>query len=133
MTRRMRKLLGLAIALLVIGGGAGAAQAEEHAVCPICERASSNTAGYGTHAVNTLGRGAANTLLGWTEIIRQPTQTAKEGGNVLVGIGRGVGQGVKRTLSGVGEVLTFWTPKMNDNYVTFAKDCPICMGKAKKQ
>lgn len=132
MSRGTRSLLGLAIGLLVIMGGADLVRAEEGgAVCPICSSAGSDTAGYGSHAVHTLGRGATNTLLGWTEIIRQPSQTAKAGGNVAVGIGRGVSESVKRTLAGVGEVLTFWAPKTKDGYVTFAQDCPICMGKTK--
>ena len=47
MSRGMRSLLGLAIGLLVIIGGADPVRAEEGAVCPICSRAGSDTAGYG--------------------------------------------------------------------------------------
>jgi len=77
----------------------------------------------------TLGRGAVNALLGWTELIHQPAQEAKAGRNVLAGIGKGVGEGVVRTLAGVGEVLTFWTPRVQDRYLRFAEDCPVCMGR----
>jgi putative exosortase-associated protein (TIGR04073 family) len=97
--------------------------------CQICKHASDQQAGYAETAGLTLARGAANTALGWTELIRQPADEVKRGGNVVVGIGKGVGQGVVRTLSGIGEVLTFWTPKVHDRYVRFATDCPICMGR----
>jgi len=124
--------LCLAFGLLALFGGAGQVRAEEpRTVCPICSKAGNQSAGYGDHAVHTLGRGAVNTLFGWTEMLRQPTETAKEGGNVATGIGRGIGQSVTRTLAGVGEVLTFWSPKTKDGYVNFAHDCPICLGKKK--
>ena len=101
----------------------------EMKTCSICSKASSDTSSYPTKAGNMLMRGAANTLLGWTEVIRQPAQTVKEGGNVFTGLARGLGYGIKRTVAGAGEVLTFWTPKMQDSYMHFAEDCPICMGK----
>lgn len=125
-TRWLAVLLGCALWL----GGAQAAPAEEspRPICPICSRANEDTAAYPSKAVATLGRGAANTFLGWTELIRQPAQEAKAGGNVLLGIGKGVGHGVTRTLAGVGELLTFWSPKVQDRYLRFATDCPVCMG-----
>ena len=49
---------------------------------------------------------------------------------MLTGIGKGVSEGLMRTLAGVGEVLTFWTPKVQDRYLYFATDCPVCMGRA---
>ena len=110
-------------------GGASPARAEEtKRICPICGNASSDPASYSAKAGTTLVRGSANTLLGWTELIRQPVEETKAGGNILVGIGKGVGQGVMRTVEGIGELLTFWTPKVHDHYVHFAKDCPVCMG-----
>ncbi len=42
-----------------------------------------------------------------------------------LGLANGVGQGVTRTLTGLGEIITFWTPKVNDQYIHFAKDCPL--------
>lgn len=129
MTRWLAVILGCAVWL----GGAHAALAEEpqRTICPICSRANKEAAAYPTKAVATLGRGAANTFLGWTELIRQPAEEVKAGGNVLMGIGKGVGQGVTRTLAGVGELLTFWAPKVQDRYLRFATDCPVCMGSNK--
>ena len=131
MRERTPRLLGVVIGCLFLWlGGSAPVQAEEpKATCPICGRATDEAVRYPSKAGHTLVRGAANTLLGWTELIRQPAQEAKDGGNVLTGIGKGVGQSVKRTLAGVGEVLTFWTPKVGHSYVHFANDCPICMGR----
>lgn len=128
-----QQLLGVLITLIVGLGCSGQAMAEDHAVphtiCPICKQANDQASNYSTNASHTLARGAANTILGWTEVIRQPAEEVKEGGNVFTGILRGVGKGVKRTLAGAGEVLTFWTPKTSRGYVHFAHDCPLCMGK----
>ena len=127
---RQRLIMGVALGLFAMGGWPAAARAgEQETLCPICKRASSDTASYPSKAGNTLIRGTANALLGWTEIIRQPAQEVKAGGNVFTGIAKGAGQGVKRTLAGAGEVLTFWTPKVQHRYVHFADDCPVCMGK----
>ena len=101
--------------------------AKAPAVCPICHRAVDSSTPYSEKAGKTLVRGAANTALGWTELISQPVQEAKNGGNVFVGIGKGLGMTVQRTAAGLGEILTFWTPKVNNEYVKFATDCPICM------
>lgn len=121
------------VAPLLIGlwlfGACQPAMAAEAEQCPICHRANNEEASYPSKAGNTLARGAANTLLGWTELIRQPAAEVEAGGNVLTGIGKGMGESVKRTLAGAGEVLTFWTPKVQKSYVHFATDCPICMGR----
>ena len=127
--RRRTMVMSLAVGAALLLGGSGTALA----ACPICGRASDESANYPTKAGSTLVRGASNTLLGWTELFRQPVDEVKSGGNVVTGIGKGVGQTVKRTLAGLGEVLTFWTPKVDDSYVHFAKDCPICMGKQQQQ
>ena len=99
------------------------------AVCPLCGRISNPQTDYPTKAGTTLLRGATNTLFGWTEIIRQPAQEAKAGGNVATGLYHGITQGVARTVGGAGEMLTFWMPKVQDKYLHFNKDCPLCMGK----
>lgn len=128
MRGRTRMLIGLMLGGMVLLGFSGPVMAKE-GMCPVCSKASDESASYPAKAGYTLVRGAANTLLGWTELIRQPTTEVKNGGNVFVGLGKGVGQTVKRTLAGAGEVLTFWTPKVQGHYVHFAQDCPVCTGK----
>ncbi len=130
MSRQKRTLIGFAIGLAtVLGGPRWAVAAEQRAVCPICGHVSTDTISYSTKAGYTLARGAANTLLGWTELIRQPAQEVKEGGNVVTGIAKGISHSVRRTLAGAGEVLTFWIPKIQHRYLYFAHDCPVCMTK----
>ena len=130
MSRAQRRLTKLAVGLaVVLGSPQWGLAAEQRAVCPICGHASTDTLPYSTKAGYTLARGAANALLGWTELIRQPAQEVKEGGNVFTGIAKGVGHSVRRTFAGAGELLTFWTPKVQHRYIYFAHDCPVCMGK----
>ena len=123
--------IGLVSALCLGAPGVvpAAETSQQKVMCPICGKANDQNATLSTKAGSTLARGATNTLLGWTELMRQPAEEVKEGGNVLTGMAKGVGETFKRTLSGVGEVLTFWTPKTKNGYIHFAKDCPICMGK----
>lgn len=100
-------------------------EAEKKPLCPICLAANKNTATYAEKAGNTLVRGVLNFGLGWTEFILQPAHEVKSGGNVATGIAKGLGQGVMRTLGGLGEVLTFWTPKMGEDYLHFTQNCPL--------
>ena len=132
MRRNTRTCVGVLLGLAVLLGCSSQARAEGKA-CPICSKAGDQKASYSAKASCTLVRGTTNTLLGWTELIRQPANEVKDGGNVFTGIGKGVGETVKRTLGGAAELLTFWTPKVHDNYLHFAKDCPICMNKENKE
>jgi putative exosortase-associated protein (TIGR04073 family) len=102
---------------------------EELRSCPICRGANNQSAAYAEKAGSTLMRGATNTAFGWTELLTQPTEEVKAGGNLLVGVGKGVNQAMRRTFLGVGELLTFWTPKGPKGYLTLNRDCPICMGR----
>ena len=102
---------------------------EQEVVCPVCAKANDTSADYSAKAGSTLVRGATNTLLGWTEVIKQPAREAKAGGNVFTGMAKGLGQGLQRTAGGIAEVLTFWTPKVNNHYLQFTKNCPVCAGK----
>ena len=131
MRNKTQTLIGTAVGLIILFGGSAQARAEGK-MCPICSKAGDQKAAYATKASCTLVRGTTNAFLGWTELIRQPANEVKDGGNVLIGIGKGVGETVKRTLGGAAELLTFWTPKVHDNYLHFANDCPICMNKDKK-
>ena len=125
----------LAVGALILIGPGGRAQAEPRPTearpvyCPVCARANNDTASYPSKAGSTLVRGATNALFGWTEILRQPAREVKEGGNVFTGMLAGLGYGARRTLVGAGEVLTFWTPKVQTRYLHLSHDCPLCMGK----
>jgi hypothetical protein len=62
---------------------------------------------YGAQAGAKLKYGLTNTLLGWTSLIRTPVQAAQDGENVLVGIVRGVYNGVGQTVLGAAHAVTF--------------------------
>ena len=126
-------MIGLMLMAAGLIGAPQSTAAEEQKVCPVCGRAGHDEVRYSVKAGTTLSRGAANTLFGWTELIRQPADEVKAGGNVMTGIAKGVGESVKRTLGGVGEVLTFWTPKVHHHYLSFSNDCPVCMKNRSKQ
>ena len=131
MPRHRHGLMGLALCGLLQVGFAQPVMAKEGTICPICHRAIREDTSYSEKTGHTLARGAANTLLGWTDLIRQPAQEARRGGNVFTGLAEGVGQSVTRTLGGVGDLLTFWTPKVQGRYLHFTHDCPVCAGKVK--
>ena len=132
MRRVTRYAAAIAVGFAVMGAVPGTARAAGGKMCPICEQANSDQATYPQKAGASLVRGASNTLLGWTELIRQPANEVKGGGNVFVGLGKGVVEGVKRTVGGAADILTFWTPKTKTGYIRFTHDCPICEGKAQK-
>jgi len=98
---------------------------EKQLLCPICSTLEDRSTSYGEKAGNTLARGMLNLTLGWTEMIRQPGKAAREGKGVLHGLANGVAFSARRTLRGLGEVFTFWTPKTTERYIHFSKDCPL--------
>jgi putative exosortase-associated protein (TIGR04073 family) len=60
-----------------------------------------------------LARGIANTATGWGEFPRQIYETSKAEGltvGILIGPLKGIGMTVVRTVTGVGEVATFFVP-----------------------
>lgn len=119
--------------VLSLATPAHAEQQQQQGLCPICRVANSQTSAYPEKVGSTLVRGAANTAFGWTELLVEPTAEVKAGGNLLTGIGKGVNMAMKRTVLGVGELLTFWTPKGQNGYLTLNHDCPVCMGKHQTQ
>ena len=124
--RTSRRAIGITVVALILCSVSNPVFAEERRqLCPICTVANDNTVSYQAKAGNTLLRGILNATLGWTEMIRQPAKEATAGGNVLVGVANGVGQSVIRTVTGLGEIFTFWTPKVQDEYIHFAQDCPL--------
>lgn len=121
----------LLIGCAVLLGLSEPLSAGDKVVCPICSKASNESTPYPSRAACTLVRGTANTLWGWTELIRQPALAAKEGDNVLVGVAQGLGYSVKRTALGLAEVFTFWSPKTAHGSLHLADDCPLCMRRPK--
>ena len=127
MHRRVNTMVGALCGLALLSMCVPSVSAEDRpTTCPICGRTVAATTAYPEKAGSTLVRGAANTIFGWTELIQQPVAAAKSDGNVFTGLAQGVGHTVKRTLNGLGDVLTFWTPKLHGQYVHFATDCPVC-------
>lgn len=128
MAFRPRRRLPFLAFWLVLGmtGPAGAAE-EVSQTCPICQF-TTNRSSYGQKAGGTLLRGATNTVFGWTEMLLAPNKEVKSGGGVAAGMGKGMSLAVQRTAAGLGELLTFWTPKGKDGYLRFTTTCPICMG-----
>ena len=124
------RMIVLNVSFGIFLGLAGPARAEEKppSVCPICHRANDQASYYPARAGTTLARGAMNTAFGWTELLIQPSQEVKTGGNLIAGIGNGVGQAAKRTFLGIGEIFTCWLPKGQRGYLSLNTDCPICMG-----
>jgi len=120
--------MGLPAAPLSKSQDAAQAGAESKTlVCPICRTANDQQAAYAQHASTQLARGVVNTAFGWTELLVRPPAEVNAGGSLILGIGKGVGHAVKRTALGIGELLTFWTPKGPRGYLTFTEDCPVCL------
>ncbi len=114
----MKKSLVLFLALTLISLGPGIAGAavpvgEEISPsslhCGVCEAAEAQN--FGKSAPGKIGRGLVNVCLGWTNLFAQPIHAGKSGGNVLTGIGKGLGYTVVRTVQGVVEVALFWLPQ----------------------
>ena len=74
--------------------------------CRVCEAAEAQN--FAKSAPGKIGRGLVNILFGWTNLIAQPVHAGKSGGNVLSGIGKGLGYTVVRTVQGVVELGLFW-------------------------
>ncbi|MBI4355615.1 MAG: hypothetical protein HY597_04105 [Candidatus Omnitrophica bacterium] len=121
----------LVISLMILGTGVASADMAKGGaqgdLCKICATANDDSAPYAAHAGSALVLGAANTLLGWTELFNQPAQAHKNGEHIGVGLVRGVGYTIRRTLQGVGGILTFWVPKHGGSYLHVASNCPMDM------
>ena len=125
----MNRVIRWSVAVAIVGTAfcatTGEAASDEPKLCPICLKANNDDISYQEKASNTLARGILNFTLGWTEMIRQPAKTAKEDRNILAGIAIGAGASVTRTISGLGEILTFWTPRVGKDYIHFSRNCPL--------
>ena len=56
----------------------------------------------------------------------QPMKEVRNHGNVLVGVGKGIGHTFIRGCQGVAEIITSPLPKAKDGS-QIASDCPMCM------
>lgn len=68
---------------------------------------------YAQDPFTKLGRGAANVLTGWIEIPKGVSAESSETNwlsGVTVGLAKGLGMGIVRTISGAYEVVTFPFP-----------------------
>ena len=105
MRGRAKWFVGAIVGCAVLLGGASPART----ACPVCAKASDESTTYPAKAGCTLVRGATNTLLGWTELFRQPVNEVKGGGNIVTGVGKGVGQ----TVGGIAHLVTFPIPAID--------------------
>lgn len=122
----MRRFV-MALVILSIACVAAPAFADEEVGtgCAICD----NVAHSENHGVKTgaqLGRGVANAGGCWLEMVNQPMKEVKGGGNVLVGVGKGIGHTCLRLVKGAGEIITAPLPRAKDGD-QIATDCPMCM------
>jgi putative exosortase-associated protein (TIGR04073 family) len=64
------------------------------------------------YAEEKLGRGLQNAALGWTEIVARSRAEVQENGakGIVKGLLEGISHGTIRTVTGVTEVATFWSP-----------------------
>ena len=130
---RIRPIAIAALSLGLLVGAMPPVRAEEPRMrCPICGRITNQQAGYSQRAGATLARGVLNTAFGWTELLVEPTAEVNAHGNLVVGVGKGIGYAVTRTALGIGELLTFWAPKDGKNTVPLVTDCPICFPATKQ-
>ena len=69
--------------------------------------------GYWNGATRKLGRGIANIVTGPSELVREPSLTTEQDGNLAgltIGVVRGIKSFVVREVAGVYEILTFLVP-----------------------
>ena len=117
-----RILQGVVVAVIVLG--LAHVSFAEAPSCGLCTMAGSNS--YPNKTVGQLGRGVANTGMCWIEMVNQPVKEVKGGGNVLIGVGKGVGHTCIRLLQGVGEIITCPMPRAKDGkYTQIAEGCPL--------
>jgi putative exosortase-associated protein (TIGR04073 family) len=105
--RRARRIgAALGMILLLMAGEAQATGVYTDCSCPLCEAAESFN--HTQKMFGALGRGVVNTTLGWVELFVQPVKKAREDKTLFDGLISGVGETVKRTASGIWEIVTFW-------------------------
>ena len=124
MKRTLAALLVLSFIGFAVPSFADDGSKSSSSSCAICSRTTSNN--WGVKTGSQLARGVANAGGCWMELVHQPMKETKAGGNVLVGVGKGVGHTCLRLVKGAGEILTAPLPKAKDGS-QIATDCPTCM------
>jgi len=123
----MKRFLAGFLALTLLAAiPAPLALAAEDTGCSVCDGVESDN-----HLVKTgsqFTRGLANVALSWLEMFRQPKEEIDNSGNVLVGVGEGVGHTFLRLAKGLGEMIVSPLPHAKDDS-RIATNCPICMGR----
>ena len=89
----------------------------------LCDAASSDD--YLTKASGQFLRGASNIGFCWLEIIHQPIREVQGGGNLFLGLARGVGHSFLRVAQGVGDIATCASPHRDEegNFPAVTQDC----------
>ena len=95
-------------------GSSGSAEsvAAKGAHCSVCEGAESQK--WVKSAPGKLLRGFTNVGLGWMNLFSKTKESIVEGDNVLIGIGKGFGYTIARTVQGGLETLLFFFPPASD-------------------
>ncbi len=92
--------------------------------CTVCNEAASDY--YPEKDFFQFTRGIVNLGLCWVELVNQPAKEIKNGGNILIGMAKGLGHVGVRLVEGGGEVLTCITPPAKDGTCTqIAHDCML--------
>ena len=105
--RGMARVVALVLLVLAVSVGPAVAQQQR---------------GYGEGLMTKFARGVVNVATGWMELFKQPYVGGQQegAGGVFVGIGKGIGYTVGRTLSGAYDVVTFPVP-LPDNFEPLMK------------
>lgn len=126
----MRRILMVGLITSALSAWTAPAFADEGATssgCAICEGTKSDN-----HLTKTgcqLVRGVTNAGGCWLELANQPRKEMAGGGNVLVGVGKGIGHTCLRLVKGCAEIVTAPMPHAKDGS-QIATDCPVCMWNA---
>ena len=89
----------------------------------ICDAASSDD--YLTKTSGQFLRGATNIGFCWLEMIHQPELEIRSGGNLLVGVAKGVGHSLLRVVKGIGDIATCASPHRDQDgtFPSVTQDC----------
>ena len=113
----MRRVMVVVVASMMLAAPAWAAR------LPVHEAAESPE--YGRKFGGMIGRGLINGTTGFVDVLVNVVNETRQGPpfiGTLVGVGKGIGCGVLRTLSGAVDLVTFWVPGFNGMSVSDSYD-----------